>query len=144
MVTKPCSSVEIQAQVVKLQSDLQALRDVLTERDIRYTQRALAQDIAVSTALASSKEAVTKAETATEERLKVLNELRGVVVDQSRDFSRKSEISLLISALEKRIDVTTDLVRAQEARGGGVKDAIGWIVGAVGLVLAALATFLRH
>ena len=143
-MTEQCSLNELQTRLATLESGLQALRDVLTERDLRYTQRASAQDTAVAAALATSKEAVTKAEVATEKRLEVLNELREVVVDQSRDFSRKSEVQLLIDGMEKRIEVLATLVSTREGHGGGVKEAIGWMVGAVGLGLAAISAFLHR
>jgi hypothetical protein len=144
MPEQPCSNAELTSRIVALEANLAALRDVLTERDIRYSQRAAAQDDAVRAALDTSKEAITKAEAATERRLETLNELRGVVVDQARDFARKAEVQLLVDGMEKRIETITRAVSARDAHGLGVKDAIGWAVGAIGLIGGFIVSYYRH
>jgi hypothetical protein len=132
------------ARIIALEAGLVAFRELMDERDKRYTQRSIAQDTAVAAALATSKEAVTKAEVATEKRLETLNELRQVVLDQSKDFARSSEMKLIIDAIEKRIAALAEAVGANTARGGGIKDMIGYLVGVGGLGIAALAVYLHR
>jgi hypothetical protein len=144
MSADTCPPAELKARLVAQESAFSAFKELMDERDKRYEQRSSAQDTAVESALATSKEAVNKAETATERRLEVLNELRGVVVDQSREFSRKSEVDLLINAIGGRIDTLTSIVNAQQAHGGGIKDAFGYVVAGAGLLLAGIAIYFRH
>jgi hypothetical protein len=144
MSADACPPAELKARLVALESAFSAFKELMNERDKRYEQRSSAQDTAVESALATSKEAVNKAETATERRLEVLNELRGVVVDQSREFSRKSEVDLLVNALGGRIDTLTSIVNTQQAHGGGIKDAFGYVVAGAGLLLAGIAIYFRH
>jgi hypothetical protein len=136
-----CSVEELKERVAVLEVGIQAFREVLLERDIRYTQRAVSQDNAVITALNTSKEAATKAEIAIDKRLTVLNELRQVVLDQAQEFSRKAEVDLKLEGLEKRIDALASLVSAKEAHGVGVKEAVGYVVGVIGAVIAGLTLY---
>ena len=145
---------DLTERLVALENKLQALRDVLTERDLRYSERAKSQDEAVATALATSKDAITKAEIATDRRLNILNELRQVVLDQAAEFSRKPEVKLLvdgieklIDSLDKRVDLLASQVDKQRAHGVGIKDAFSYAVGVVGLIamiLSGVALYLRH
>jgi hypothetical protein len=140
-----CSLDELKAQLVALESRFTGFKELMEERDRRYAQRAASQDDAVAKALETSKEAVTKAESATERRLETLNELRGVVVDQARDFARKAEVQLLVDGIEKRVEGISKAVTEMAAHGGGIRDALGWLVGIAGLVIAAItAWFSRH
>jgi hypothetical protein len=144
MSADTCPPAELKARLVAQESAFLAFKELMDERDRRYEQRSNSQDIAVGSALATSKEAVDKAETATERRLEVLNELRGVVVDQAREFARKTEVDLLIKGIVERIDALTSLVNTQQAHGGGIKDAFGYVVAAAGLLIAVIAIYFRH
>ena len=132
------------AKVVALETGLDALRQVLDERDERYKQRAHSQDAAVATALAAAEKAVVKAEAATERRLEGLNELRDMNLDQAKTFARTDEVNLLIKAIEVRIQSLDDLAKSDLARGGGMQEAWGYFAVALGLIIAALAVYFRH
>lgn len=80
------------AEIDRIRADYE--RRLADERDKRYDERAHAQETAVNAALASqekavtaafdaAKEAVTTATTELNDRLKLLNELRGNVLDRS-------------------------------------------------------------
>jgi hypothetical protein len=78
--------------------------DRMDERDRRYGERFDAQEKAVAAALAAAKEAVTKAEVATEKRLEGLNELRKMSSDQASLFMPKTEAEIRLAALGKDVD----------------------------------------
>jgi len=141
---KHMCSPELEARIVALETSIAAFKDLMEERDERYAQRATSQDTAVAAALATSKEAVTKAETATEKRLEALNELRQVVVDQSKDFARTAEVKLVISAIEIRVAAIAEAMNTSVARGGGMKEVFGYVVGVGGMLVAALTVYFHR
>ena len=141
---KHMCSPELEARIVALETSIAAFKDLMEERDERYAQRATSQDTAVAAALATSKEAVTKAETATEKRLEALNELRQVVVDQSKDFARTAEVKLVINAIEIRVAAIAESVNNSVVRGGGMKEAFGYVVGIGGILIAALTVYFHR
>ena len=114
-------------RLVALEANHAAFKELLNERDVRYTQRSLAQDTAVAAALATSKEAVSKAEIATEKRLEALNELRAMAESQGRDFARTAEMKLLFANIDTRIDGISKLQQGQISHSGGIREALGWI-----------------
>jgi hypothetical protein len=142
--TPECSNDELRERLIALETGLRAFKELMEERDKRYAARSLSQDTAVEAALDTSREAITGAEAATERRLETLNELRGVVVDQARDFARKAEVQLLVEGIEKRVDVLSGLIHERVARGGGAKDLFSYLVAAAGLLLAALAIYFHR
>ena len=144
MTDKPgCTHIELIARVVALEAIAAAERELSKERDLRYGQRADSQDKSVAVAMASAEKAILKAEMATEKRLEGLNELKGMAENQARTFARSEEVKLVQQSMDKRIDVMSGILERHAARGGGIADVIGYLVGAAGLGLAALAHFYR-
>lgn len=101
---------------------------ILTERDVRYQQRFEAQTSAINAALQAAKEAVIKAENATERRFEAVNEFRQTLSDQAGTFVSRAEYN----ALKERMD-------RGEGRGSGLSAGWGYIVGAGGLIVVAIA-----
>lgn len=81
----------------------------------RYEQRFDAQEKAVSAALAAAKEAVSKAETAIGERLKLLNEFRQQSADRDQQMISRVEVEAMFKATTEKI---SDL-QARMDRGEG-------------------------
>ncbi len=77
---------------------------LMKETNLRYTERFASQERAVAAALASAKEAVTKAEAATERRLEGLNELRGVVNDILAKTMPRIEAESSAKAFQEKLD----------------------------------------
>jgi hemerythrin len=91
-------------------------------------ERALAQEVAMTAALASAKEAVAKAEVASDKRFASVNEFRQTLSDQTSTFATRVEHDTLterINRVEARIDT-------RDGKGQGISAA--WAVG-----IAALA-----
>lgn len=151
MSERPCTHTELIARVVALEARLDALRGVFDERDIRYAQRSASQDSAVAAALATSEKALIKAETATEKRFDSVNEFRGTLADQATRLLPRAEYDVQHRALEQKVEINENRISALQreisgilARGGGLKDAWGYIVAFVGMVIAALTLYFRH
>jgi hypothetical protein len=125
-------------------SELDSFKELMEERDKRYSQRADSQDKAVATALATSKEAILKAETATDKRLEGLNELKGMAQDQAATFARISEVNLRFDAVNKTVEQLSDTIKQKVAATSGMKELWGYIVGAVGVLLAVAAIISPH
>jgi len=136
-----CTHGELIARVVALEAALVAERELTKERDQRYGQRADFQDRAVATALATAKEATAKADAATETRFEGVNEFRKTLSDQTITFARSETVNLAQGALERRVDALEKGFSNNVSQGQGAKQTWGYIVGAAGLLLAALAYF---
>lgn len=107
-----------------------------------YTeQRFTDQDKAVQAALLAAKEAVIKAEVATEKRFEATNEFRGQLADQTATLLPRSEYDSNHKALEDKIDALTDRMNRNEGRGGGLNAAWGYLVGGIGIAIAIIMAF---
>lgn len=73
-------------------------------------QRFTDQDRAVQSALLAAKEAVIKAETATEKRFEATNEFRGQLADQTATFIPRLEYDAQHKALEDKVSLLTDIM----------------------------------
>lgn len=79
----------------------------------------LNSDKAVQAALTSQKDAVTKAETATNKRFESVNEFRGQLNDQAALFLPRTEYDARHTNLEDRVtDITNRLNRSEGSRDG--------------------------
>ena len=142
---------------ITLQEHLKALRDadmaattrLDAERDLRYAERAEAQDKAVAVALVaaekavqaallSAERAVGKAEIATEKRFESVNEFRAQLADQSSTLLTRTEYLAGHEALEEKITG----VKENQSASTGASQAVanGWkYVLAAGMFLLGLA-----
>jgi hypothetical protein len=108
------------------------------DRDIRFQQRFEAQTQAINAALLSTKEAVVKAETATERRFENVNEFRQTLSDQATQFVTRTEFDAVRVAGEERIrDLTTRLDKA-EGKSGGYNAFYGWMIAGAGLIVSVI------
>lgn len=100
-----------------------------------YTeQRFTDQDKAVQAALLAAKEAVIKAETATEKRFEATNEFRQQLSDQTNTFLPRPEYNAQHKALEEKVYILTE--RMNQDKGGEVN--MGKIYAAIGALGAIL------
>ena len=102
---------------------------------IELNQRFGFQERAVEQALESAKEAVTKAECATEKRFDSVNEFRASLADQTATFMPRVESEARHAAHEKELGALENRLSKMEGTGVGKNLSWGYIVGAV----AALA-----
>ena len=151
MPDKPiCTHSELIARVVAIEAGLHSYKEFMEERDRRYRERAEAQDKAVASALATSKEAIGKAELATEKRLEGLNELRKMATDQAETFARADNVDQRLvgmgakqeaidGGLFARVAVLERQAAAAAARGAGIGATWVYIMGGGGLLVAVVS-----
>jgi len=77
---------------VVARTEILHLKELLAAADRRYEQRFDAQEKAVQAALNAAKDAVNKAEQASEKRLDSVNEFRAQLRDQAGTFVTRSEL----------------------------------------------------
>ena len=124
-----CSHTELITRVVALEASTAAFKDLMNERDKRYSD---ALGIAASSV---------------EKRLEGLNELRAMTEDQARTYARDAEVKLTYGALEKRIDDLARVVSDHMARGRGLNQAWAYAIAGFGLlamIVGALVPLWRH
>jgi hypothetical protein len=91
----------------------------------------------------TAEKAVTKAETAAEKRFESVNEFRSQLADQQATFATKTELDYRFKALEEKVATNSSSINVSRSDRLGLHTAMGYIVGAIGLLsaLAAIATF---
>jgi hypothetical protein len=89
------------------------------------------------------KEAVAKAEAASDRRFEGVNEFRAQLADQTRTLMPRLEVEEKFKGMEKSISDLTARVNARDDRGRGMGEVWGWIVGAVGMAALLLSLVLR-
>ncbi|MDX6479565.1 MAG: hypothetical protein QOG85_75 [Gaiellaceae bacterium] len=135
----------------------QHLQRVMDERDLRYEQRfqmqeralgaaLMAQKEAVAAALTAAERAVTKAELAADKRFESVNEFRGQLADQAATLLSRTEAGVefgnyreKLETLVSRIDSLATRIERSEAKGAGLKDSWGYLIGLVSLIGGLLA-----
>lgn len=83
-------------------------------------------------ALQAAKEAVTKAEMATERRFESVNEFRQTLSDQAGTFISRTEFN----SLKERMD-------REEGRAGGITDGWKWLIGIAALAVPVVLFLVR-
>ena len=98
---------------VALQEEMdRRFTDLSSQLDRRFTD----SERAVQAALAAAKEAVLKAETASERRFEAVNEFRAQLNDQAHAFLTRTESEAKLAAITDRITVNADRLAALELR----------------------------
>ncbi len=110
----------------------------------KYVERRFTdQDKAVQAALLAAKEAVLKAETASEKRFESVNEFRKTLSDQTASFLPRPEYDANHKALEDKIDTKTkatddkiqtltDRLNVREGKSTGIATGWGYLLGGLG------------
>jgi hypothetical protein len=111
-------------------------------RQLHLQQHEAAQR-AVDAALAAAKEAVQKAETASEKRFDAVNEFRATLGDQQRTLMPRQEAEIRFAEIDKKLDALQHASAGQGERRRGSQETWGFVVGAVGVLIALLTLALR-
>lgn len=102
-----------------------------------FEQRFTDQDKAVQAALLAAKEAVLKAEVASEKRFESVNEFRQQLSDQTNTFIPRPEYTAQHKALEDKVALLTDIMN--QNKGGDISmNKIYAAIGAVGAILGII------
>jgi hypothetical protein len=132
-----------------LKERVDGLERFIDERDRRYEERFVAQDQKTTTALTASKEAIVKAENATEKRFDTVNEFRGTLSDQASRLLPRSEADARFQNYDEKfsnLSKEIQLLREFRSETGGAsgrskedRSVIQWwiafVVGVAGLVI---------
>lgn len=105
-------------------------------------QRFSDQDKAVQAALLAAKEAVLKAEAASDKRFESVNEFRKTLSDQTSSFLTRPEYDANHKALEDKIELLTDRFNKNEGRGTGLQAGWGYLAGIIGLAATVIGIIL--
>lgn len=122
------------------ESDELALREYV---DVRIN----ALELSMLNGLATSKEAVEKAERATELRFDSVNEFREQLNDQQRTFLPRLEYEQAHQALINRVNELTTRVSEREARAEGRVETwpiVFGIIGVIGIVFTIFMAFFKR
>lgn len=107
-----------------------------------FSQRFTDSDKAIQAALLAAKEAVLKAENATEKRFEATNEFRGQLADQTATLLPRSEYDSNHKALEDKIDALTDRMNRNDGKSSGLSAGWGYLVGAIVLAATIISVIL--
>lgn len=126
-------------------TEIEFLRQLMDERDVRYQQRFDAQNKAIDSALVSADRAVTKAEVATEKRFESMNEIRGAMDDAAKNYISRVEVEAWreqsrenVTKLDSRITTIEGLSTGREK---GKLDYNALIMMAIGVTALIVAFF---
>jgi phosphopantetheinyl transferase (holo-ACP synthase) len=97
-------------------------------------QRFTDSDKAVQAALLAAKEAVLKAEVASEKRFESVNEFRGQLADQTNSLIPRAEADSRFNAIAEKVTALTDRINITDGRKAGSEVTIGKIYAAIGVV----------
>jgi len=89
----------------------------------------------------ATRAAVQKADTATEKRFESVNEFRAQMADAAAQYITRREVEALVNTNAGKISDITDRINRNEGKGSGMSQIVGWIFGAVGLVVGLIAIF---
>ena len=124
-------------------AEIAHVRELLIAADRRYEQRFDAQEKAVGAALSAAKEAVIKAEGATEKRFEGVNEFRRALADQQTTFMTRKETDQQLSEMTRQLRELQ--MRLDKAEGVGTGAWNLWVLigGALLLIAAVIGVVLR-
>ena len=123
----------------RLERNLKEFISAIVEaNDRRYEQRFKDSQTAVDAALNAAKEAVLKAEDASEKRFEGVNEFRQTLGDQQRLLMPRVEAVQRMESIEKTLDELKRTKATTEGQRAGAKE--GW--GAIAAVLGAISIVL--
>jgi hypothetical protein len=97
----------------------------------------------VDVQFAAIKEAVSKAETATERRFEGVNEFRAQLADQTRTLMPRLEAEQKFKSQDEKQAVIEARINGQENRGRGRGELMGYIFAAIGAAALILSIALR-
>jgi hypothetical protein len=109
--------------------NLESLKTLMDERELRYSQRFDAQE-----------KAVLKAEASTEKRFESVNEFRNTLKDQQNTFLPRAEYEAAHKDLFNQIGQLSSRMDKKDGEKTGSVDVRGWIFGAAGIIIA-IASF---
>jgi hypothetical protein len=126
-------------------NETRAVAETVTLRDyvdVRFEASRIAVDAALAAqkeaivaALAAADRAVLKAELASDKRFEGVNEFRGTLADQQRTLMPRSEVEVIVKALNEKIAKLETLSVANTSESIGIRGGWGYAVGLLGAIM---------
>jgi hypothetical protein len=117
--------------------------ELLAERDRRYHELFALHSLSQDASMTAARDAVTKAETATERRFESVNEFRSQLSDQARTFLPRPEYETRHESLISRIVEMERRMERAEGRGLGSAQMVSYVVAAISIAIAVAALVIR-
>jgi len=99
--------------------------------------------LTTNAALASADKATLKAESATEKRFEGVNEFRNTLSDQQRTFMPRSEVEIMIKAINGKIDSLNLTTISRQSADTGRKEGMGTVALIAGVISTVIAIIFR-
>lgn len=117
-----------------IETAIDHLTSLVNERDGHVRTLIAGMDKRVEDRFAAIKEAVLKAENATERRFESVNEFRGTLDNQQRTLIPRAEVDVIVKGLEGKIDTNTKQLAALNAERMGIRGGWGYAIGLLGAI----------
>lgn len=112
---------------------------LFAEREKAVEAALAAQEKAVTAALDASDKAITKAEGNAEKWRENANEWRGAMSDRDRELPSRREVEQMFRGLDTRLAAVESAVQADQGHSAGTSAAVGYVIGAAGVLTALVA-----
>lgn len=120
------------------------LKGLMDERDRFYVAQLASQKELFTTISTSAKEAVSIANLANKEHLKVLNEFRQTWDDREKNYPQKPEVNVRFDSLNARIDSTNESIVALSKSVGSGEGRSAAIVSTWTIIIAVAALVIGY
>ena len=126
---------------VSLREHLEAL---IAAHDRRYEQMFTSSRTAVDAALSAAKEAVAKAEAASERRFEGVNEFRATLADQQRTLMPRGEQESVNRSVAEKLEAHERLYERLQGSKRGGREMWGYVVAAISVGFGLLSFFIKR
>jgi hypothetical protein len=133
---EPASINTLESLRLLIEANDRRLSDLMAERDLRYHERHKASRDAVNMALETSKDAITKAETAYEKRFDSNNEWKETFSELSGRMVTRTEYSTAHEAMKDKIEEVGGRVKTIEGKSSGIGASLGVVMGVAALMIS--------
>jgi hypothetical protein len=116
-----------------LEALIEGLKETVRALADRIEDRFTAVEKAVAAALTAADRATTKAEAASDERFKGVNEFRQTLSDQARDLMPRLETETLVRGIRERVEKLESKKDLEAGHTTGIKDSLAIIVAIISL-----------
>jgi hypothetical protein len=142
LATRDLPTRDLATRDLRVDALKELLLTTIALNDRRYDERFRESERAFQAALESAKEAVLKAEAASEKRFAGLNELRGAMEDQQRLYMPRSEAEIRMRAIEEQGAIAAKQLSGLMGQKTGGRETWGWVFGAAALALTVVGAII--
>lgn len=124
------------------------MKDVIARQEVKALKELFAvlrkaDQTAMQAAFSAAKEAVLKAEAASEKRFEGVNEFRKTLSDQAGTFATKAETEAKFNNINETLKRLESQDSTTAGRSSGVSQLLGFVIGAGGVLTAIAVAVLK-